>query len=355
MIDMRRLDSARANLRILPPVLPRESPRIRALVRGTGSIGARHVRVLQALGVFDVLAWPVRAGRVLADRSDAFGGVQQVDGYPDEGVDLVVIATDTARHVDDTLEALAHTPAAILLEKPVSAGAQEAVPLATHSGALSIFTSAPLRFHQALAVTREVLPQLGMLTSAQVRSQSWLPSWRPGRDYKESYSSRADEGGVLRDLVHDLDYPLLMLDSPSELIAKLGHGILGIEAEESADLLWGDAATVSVRLDYTSRVKTRGIRLAVESGAIAWDVVRNSVTIETPQGLTEELVFPDDADVDGILARQTLAIMERTGIISGRSMSRFSPSSLEEGIRAVAIGDAARRSHASGGPATVAM
>ncbi len=37
-------------------------------------------------------------------------------------------------------------------------------------------------------------------------AQSWLPDWRPDRDYRESYSARLDEGGVLRDLVHEIDY-----------------------------------------------------------------------------------------------------------------------------------------------------
>ena len=50
--------------------------------------------------------------------------------------------------------------------------------------------------------------------SAHVSCQSWLPDWRPGRDYRESYSARADEGGALRDLVPELDYATALLGRP---------------------------------------------------------------------------------------------------------------------------------------------
>ena len=351
------LDDSKVMASVATPAARAQAGRpLRALVRGTGSIGARHLRVLHSLGVEQLFAWPVRppSSDPSARAADYPASVQLVQGYPDEPLDLVIIATDTNRHVADALEALEHSPASILLEKPVAPSAEEARVLLEHPRANTITVSAPLRFHQGLALTADILPLLGRVTSAQVVSQSWLPSWRPGRDFRSSYSARKDDGGVLRDLVHDIDYPAMLLGAPVSLKATLGHGILGIEAEESADVLWGDGPCVHLRLDYVTPVKTRSIRIATEQGAIGWDAVRNEVTLDWPASAAEpagsvRAAFPADADVDVVLARQSLAVLERAGIVPGRSMEAFSPAGLAEGLLAVAICDAARLASATGG------
>ena len=331
---------------------PEGGRRTSALVRGTGSIGARHLRVLEEMGVDDIFALPVRPTASLAGRSDIPASVKLLTKYPETDMDLVIIATDTARHVDDALEALDHSPKALLLEKPVSQDAASARTLSAHPRADTISVSAPLRFHQGLAVLADLLPRMGQVTSAQVRSQSWLPAWRPNRDYRDSYSARAAEGGALRDLVHDIDYPVMLLGAPSSLQAALGHGVLGIEAEESADLLWGGHGAVHIRLDYVSPVKTRSIRISTTDGALCWDVVHNEIAVEiaTAAGVQRSSIrFPDDASVDVALARQTLAVLEQAGVSAGNLMARFVPAALADGIRAVAICDAARAAHSSGG------
>jgi predicted dehydrogenase len=315
--------------------------------------------VLADLGVGTIYAWPVRPNPDFTSRPDIPAGTRVVDSIPETGLDLVIIATDTSRHVEDTLEALASTPRAILLEKPAAASAEDAAVLLAHPEAARISVSAPLRFHDGLLKLADLLPGLGDVASASVRSQSWLPDWRPGRDYRVSYSARASEGGVLRDLVHDIDYPAWLLGTPARLSARLGHGLLGIEAEESADLTWtaGTPARpveVSTRLDYITRSKTRGVRVSASGGSAEWDVVRNTV-LRAVGGSVDEYSFPADAVVDTVLARQTAAVLERSGALAEHAHARFSPASLADGVAAVAICDAARRAHASGTAETVVL
>lgn len=337
-----------------PALAPSPERPLRAMVRGTGSIGARHLRVLSAMGVEELFAWPVRPVATLAGRQDIPEATRLVDGYPAETLDLVIVATDTDRHVADALEALEHSPGAVLLEKPVAPTASAAAALCSHQDSGRVTVSAPLRFHQGFALTADVLPRLGPVTSAQVVSQSWLPSWRPGRDYRNSYSARKDEGGALRDLVHDIDYPALLLGAPQQLRAALGHGILGIEAEEAADIIWGDNAAVHLRLDYVTPVKTRSIRVATDRAAITWDVVQNRVLLQWPDeesngGVASATAsFKSDADVDTVLARQSMAVLEKSGRVPSNTMGVFTPATLDEGVLAVAICDAARASSDSG-------
>lgn len=326
---------------------------LRALVRGTGSIGARHLRVLASLGFSQLFAWPVRPTASLAGREDLPRDVILVDGYPEEQLDLVIIATDTLRHVSDTLQALEHSPRCILLEKPVAVDADSAAVLAAHPLADRISVSAPLRFHQGFVVLSALLPRLGTVSSAAVRSQSWLPSWRPQRDYRQSYSARREEGGVLRDLVHDIDYPLALFGQPSSLQARLSNGILDIEAEEAADILWTGSSQLQLRLDYVSVLKKRSISIMTESAELIWDVVNHRVDLSWPTSEQQEagsasVLFSADSDVDTILARQSLSILARHGVIPAQLPAGLSPASLQDGCLAVAICDAARASSATG-------
>jgi predicted dehydrogenase len=83
-----------------------------------------------------------------------------------------------------------------------------------------------------------------------------FPEWRPARDYRESYSASSEQGGVLRDLIHEIDYAVWLYGKPVAIIAQLSNsGRLGIAAEESADLLWRTpcGATVSIRLPGSRR------------------------------------------------------------------------------------------------------
>ena len=82
-----------------------------------------------------------------------------------------------------------------------------------------------------------------MARAVRVECQSWLPYWRPERDYRESYSARADEGGVLRDLVHELDYAIWAFGGP---VGRRPRSVRAVRAtrcsasrpRRAADLLW---------------------------------------------------------------------------------------------------------------------
>ncbi|GGC87302.1 hypothetical protein GCM10011512_12800 [Tersicoccus solisilvae] len=349
-MDISPRASALADLDAVPRLSPREGGRspLRALVRGSGSIGSRHARVLAGLGVEEVLVWPVRPGRPGVDRNLP-AGARVVDSLPEGPLDLVVVATDTDRHVADTVDLLAAQPAAVLLEKPVSPTAESARPLLEHPNADRIVVSTPLRYHQGFALTAALLAELGTVTSAHVVSQSWLPGWRPQRDYRESYSASAAQGGVLRDLVHDIDYPMQLLGRPDALTAALGSDLLGIEAEEWAELLWLGAVPAHLRLDYITPVTSRGITLSTTSGTLRWDVPAARVELIPADGEPVAWSFPADRDVDTILARQTVAVLQRAGLEPPAAVSAFTPATLADGVDAVRICDAARASDRAGG------
>lgn len=332
------------------------------VVRGGGSIGQRHARVLAVLGA-DVAVWPVRprrsdssgptvhspASRAATTALSSDPAVHTLDDSTGPAAlataDLVVIATDTSRHVPDALDALDAGAGRVLVEKPVAPTGAQAGPLAAHPRALDVWVAAPLRAHEGLRHLLTLVHELGHPVSAHVRCQSWLPDWRPGRDYRQSYSARPDEGGVLRDLVHELDYTEVLLGRPTVVAAHLEHdGPLDIEAEQAATLLWRTAtATVTCRLDYVTRPPTRGITIHGPDGALEWDLPTATVTHLDAAGRATTTSFPADLDRDTVMATQARAALEVTPEAEpAQRHTAGAPATLAEGLATLGLCDRVR-------------
>jgi predicted dehydrogenase len=283
----------------------------------------RHIRALKAVG-HRAIAVPVRS-RALEDIETAATMREAVE----RGADAAIIATDTGRHIADAEEAIA-LGCDVLIEKPVA-------PSADAVGALPdtrAFVAYCLRFHEGLQTFRARLAAVGDVHAVRIVCQSYLPDWRPDRDYRASYSARADEGGVLRDLSHEIDYATWLFGCPARVNATFSAtSRLGIQAEEAADLVWTtpSAATVSVRLDYLTRRARRSLLAQGARGEIEWDAVAGTVRVN-------DEVVAIAHDRDAMMQRQIEAFLSRSSDIC----------TLEEGRRVVALCDAARRSAETG-------
>jgi predicted dehydrogenase len=124
------------------------------------------------------------------------------DALAAHGPDYVVVADETARH-HETLSALTALcfRGRVLVEKPLFA-APAALP---DHGFAALGVGYNLRFHPAVQALRRALDNRPALTVNASVGQ-YLPDWRPGTDYRLSYSADAARGGgVLRDLSHELD------------------------------------------------------------------------------------------------------------------------------------------------------
>jgi len=307
------------------------------IVHGAGSIGLRHVRVLRdRLGV-RALAVPARADRADVIRDQGFEVVGTLEEALDRRPTAAVIATDTHRHVQDVLRVLPAMP--VLIEKPVAPSVAEASPLRVAANATRAYVGYCMRFHCGLQVVRSRLAELGVIHSVRIECQSYLPEWRPTRDYRTSYSARKDEGGVLRDLSHELDYAAWLFGMPQRVLAVLKNsGQLEIDSEESADLLWSTTGgvVVSMHLDYLTRRRRRTIHVVGARGEITWDAILGEVRISVDG--REELLTASSSH-DEMLEAQARAFL-------GDPHQDHGPlATLADGLLALRIADAARLSH----------
>ncbi len=313
---------------------------VKVAVVGTGSIGSRHLRVLRQLPAVEPVAIPKRLERIEELARQGFSTAKDLDQAIDQGASLCLVASDTGQHLRDGLLALARG-LGTMVEKPLARDCTEAQCLNTRaqSTGQNLFVACVLRFSESLNTFRDLLARAGRIHSVRIEAQSYLPDWRPNRDYRDSYSARADEGGVLRDMIHEVDYAGWLFGWPVSLQARLENlGRLGIDSEESADLNWQtpDGASVSLRLDYVSRPAHRGITARGDRGAIEWDGIAKTVTLL--MGNEAKQMIPSSQDIDDMYLAQARAFVDAA---SGDLDPRLATGG--DGVRAMAVCDAARR------------
>jgi predicted dehydrogenase len=154
-----------------------------------------------------------------------------------------------------------------------------------------------LRFHPVLRRLRELLATEPAV-SIQAYVGQYLPDWRPGRDYREVYSShRAGGGGVLRDLSHELDY-LCWLTGGWRRVTALGGALstLAIDSDDVyAVLLETEGCpVVSCEMNYLDRVSRRELILNRNSDTIRADLVKGVLAVNEVEErfeLSRELTY----------------------------------------------------------------
>lgn len=308
-------------------------------VVGTGSAGLRHLEAIGRVSGTVGIAIPQRMGRAETLAAAGYRTASSVREAVGMGVAHCVIATGTGRHLQDGLLAL-EQGCHVLVEKPLAIDARQARRMCDQGEATGrqVFVGCVLRFSEALGVFRTWLPEVGSVHAVRIECRSYLPAWRPERPYQQSYSAQRDEGGVLRDLIHEIDYAGWLFGWPSAVQARLRNtGRLGIAAEEIAELWWDapSGAAVSVSLDYLTQPARRRMSAYGERGTIVWDAVAGAVTL-SKVGFSVRTMTSSQTVEDMLVVQADAFLCATAGAADPRLASG------QDGVRALAVCDAAR-------------
>ncbi len=210
---------------------------MRVLVIGSGSIGRRHTDNLAALGAAPVaLSW----------RAAGFDGARTAM----DGADAVVIATATNIRLPLIAEAAARD-LPLYIEKPLAfAPAEvEAIAEVTAGVARRSVLGYMMRYHPAFRTLAQA--DLSDVFQFSLTIGHDVTQWRANWRFSESYAARADGGGVLLDLCHELDmaaclFPGLAVRS----VESLGHAAYpGVDVASRISLA-GRGIAGEVAMDY---------------------------------------------------------------------------------------------------------
>lgn len=244
-----------------------------ALVVGYGSIGQRHARVLGGLDchVGVLSRRPVDFANSYSDLADALAKVRP---------DYVVVANSTDEH-HRTLEALVLQgyTGVVLVEKPLFSGPLTVPPHVFKQ----VFVAYNLRFHPVIQEMRMLIEGQRLL-SVHAYVGQYLPEWRPGSDYRKSYSVRAERGGgALRDLSHELDY-LTWMTGQWQLVSALGGHFSPLEMDSDdifALLLRTERCpVVTLQMNCVDRRARRFVIVNTAEHTIEADLIGGSIALD---------------------------------------------------------------------------
>ncbi len=249
---------------------------MKALVIGYGSIGMRHAHVLGALG-HDVAV----VSRRDIDHANHYQTIEfAVQAFAPE---YIVVASRTVEHRRDIAE-LSRTGfcGKLLIEKPVYDTGSDNPP----EGFDTVKVAFNLRFHPALLRFREIVA-VRAVSAVTVYAGSYLPDWRPSSDFRKGYSAiRAEGGGVLRDLSHELDY-VLWLFGPWRRVTAIGgtFGNLGIDSDDVFSVIMETekVPSVTLNMNYLDSKVRRDVTALTDKGSVRLDLAAG--TVETDDGV----------------------------------------------------------------------
>ena len=247
------------------------------LVVGYGSIGERHARNLATLGA-SVVVYDSDEARRRAAAAAGLNALADLAGGLAGRPRAVLVCTPPVSHVA-VATAAAAAGCHLFIEKPLShalAGTADLQDLAERRRLVAL-VACNMRFHPAIRRLRQELDQgaFGRLLSARAEFGHYLPNWRPGSDYRDSYSAREGEGGgIILDAIHELDYLIWFLGDVVEVACLRGKvSDLELEGEDTAEILLRSRSGVlaSVHVDCTQRHKRRRCVLVGSEGTVIWE------------------------------------------------------------------------------------
>jgi predicted dehydrogenase len=278
------------------------------LLTGAGSIARRHANNLRALRPGLRLYFVASSDSTRA-WVDQFGG--KAVASVEEGLifqpQLAVVCSSSALHARD-LALLMPQVQALYIEKPVVTDEDG---LRQLERALAVGWTRPsvvgcnLRYLGVMEKVKVALQAgvVGRACSASLRVGQWLPEWRPGRDWRMTYSAyRSRGGGVIFDLVHELD-------SASNLFGEIAQGqaaaaslsSLEIAADDSAAivLMMKSGLPVQVVMDYVSRVAVREYTVVGDQATLRLDLIGRRLTVTGPNCNSVVETVNSDWDMEG--------------------------------------------------------
>lgn len=251
---------------------------------GIGSIAGRHIRNLRQ--ICDEKGIELSVDALRRENSEKSGHPEyiadiytSVKDLPD-GYDAIFLTNPTEYHAETLIRLHDHAKH-FFIEKPVASidTVEKLRGFPLREGSV-YYVACPLRYTNVIQyLKREIDP--GTVNSVRSISSSYLPDWRPGTDYRKTYSAHKDlGGGVAIDLIHEWDYLVYLFGMPTEVRSFTGKvSDLEIDSDDYAIYIarYGNRMIAELHLDYFGRQAIRKIELFTDDDTIVGDLIAGEV------------------------------------------------------------------------------
>lgn len=164
------------------------------LIIGIGSIAKRHISALNK-NINDFKIFALRS----TNSNTKIPGVENIIDLNDinEKLDFIIISNPTKIHAETILK-VEYLNIPIFIEKPVLSDLENSFQIARliKNKKITTYVACNLRFHPSILFLKSYLKNTqNKINEVNIYCGSYLPDWRSGIDYKNSYSSNKDLGG----------------------------------------------------------------------------------------------------------------------------------------------------------------
>ena len=251
---------------------------MKVLIIGLGSIAHKHIAALKTL-VPDCKIYALRSNQ-LGSEVEGVSNCYSLAEVPSD-ISFIIISNPTSLHLQ-TIKEVSHFGAPLFVEKPPIDSLSHVDDLTRLVRSLEIptYTAFNLRFHPVIQWLKDNI-EFFRVIEVNAYCGSYLPDWRPDKDYRKVYSARKElGGGVHLDLTHEIDYLVWIFGNPvASNSTKRKISNLEVDSVDSAKYwLEYETFTVNLTLNYFRKDSKRLVEIVTDLTTLECDLLSNKVT-----------------------------------------------------------------------------
>ena len=268
---------------------------------GVGSIAKRHIKNLFKLQQNHEYSFSVdvfRSGSGGEMETDIAGLIANI--YTDyakvpKDYHIIFITNPTQLHLE-TLGQFHNNGRHFFIEKPLCGAEQLKYASTDFLRKDSVYyVACPLRYTNVIQYVKNNI-DVEHVRAVRSISSSYLPDWRPGIDYRKTYSARKElGGGVSIDLIHEWDYLYYLFGDPAyvqSMISRVSN--LDINSDDIAVYIAAYRNMVAeLHLDYFGRFPIRKLELFMDDDTVECDLINSTILYQKEN---RTLSFQSDRD-----------------------------------------------------------
>ena len=282
------------------------------LIVGLGSIGRRHVGIIQS--IFPKINIIVLRHKKYNSNDIKALGLYKCTTSVDEAIEFnpqaAIISNPPSKHIE-IAKKLANKGINLLIEKPISnssEGVQELIDIC-YQNKVILMTGYNMRFFPSLIEFKKQIhcKKIGKIYSIRSEIGQYLPNWRPESDYRCGVSAQQKlGGGALLELSHEIDYLSWIFGGISWVKSHVSkQSDLDIDVEDSANIIIGFKGTdssdveviASLNMDFIRHDTSRKCTVIGEKGTLVWDGVSGKVKHFEKDGIGWNTIFSSKPDM----------------------------------------------------------
>ena len=251
---------------------------------GVGSIAKRHINNLRMIAdqrKIDLIVEALRRD-VNVEEEQKLKIVRSYKDYKDlsDDYDVIFITNPTEFHME-TLQKVLNKSKSFFIEKPLASVKNiDQVKKFIFPKERVYYVACPLRYTKVLQYLKKYI-ETKRVIGARCISSSYLPDWRPGKDYRDTYSAHRElGGGVSIDLIHEWDYIKFLFGMPEKIIYWNGKkSYLDVDCEDVALYVAEyENMFIELHLDYFGRSSIREIMIFTDEDTVIGDLINSKIT-----------------------------------------------------------------------------